>query len=237
MPCSRPSCVGPRGRPQSTTGRSTEPPITQVGAEADICQGLGISRHDGEHRRDHRRPPRTTSVTFYRAGSWSHGEYKRKCEPAPCRGTIRAVATRAETGLSRQEATLGRRPPRQPRGAPRKARTCRRTKITVRSFVSPRCHDHPEWTSNNHDTQSRGRTAAIMRITEGTPGHRRLHEALRIPEDLQPHSPTYRKNGHDHRQLGKPYARSGKNACRGDPEAFTAGNEKGQLSWPFTKSG
>ena len=166
MPCSCPSCAGPRGRPPSTTGRSTEPPTTPVGAEADICQGRGISRHDGEHRRDHRRPPRTTSVIFYRAGSWSHGEYKRKGEPAPCRGTIRAVATRPETGLSRQEATLGRRPPRQPRGAPRKARTCSRTKITVRAFVSQRCHDHPEWTSNNHDTQSRGRTPTIRRITE-----------------------------------------------------------------------
>jgi hypothetical protein len=42
----------------------------------------------------------------------------------------------------------------------------RRTKITVRAFVSLRCHDHPEWTSNKHDTQGRNRTPAVRPITE-----------------------------------------------------------------------
>ena len=95
--------------------------------------------------------------------------------------------------------------------------------------------------------QSGHRTTTILKVAaahprsggsrKGTPGHRRLHEALRIPEDPQPHSPTYRKNGHDHQQLGKPYAHSGKNARRGDPKGFTEGNGKGQLSWSFTTSG
>jgi hypothetical protein len=196
-----------------------------------------FSQHDGEiagTTGDHHGPlpqPSTDPDHGVMAGTSARTIY-----PSP--GHRSSVATRPEPAASRQEAAAGprtaRRPPRPTRmaGSPG-----RRTEITVRAFVSPMCRDHPKWTSNNPDTQSCSRHRRAGGSQKETPGQRHLQVALRSYEGPTPHSTTDRKDRHGHRRLRKPYARSGKNACRGDPEAFTAGNEKGQLSWPFTKSG
>jgi len=39
-------------------------------------------------------------------------------------------------------------------------------KITVRAFVSPMCHDHPEWTSNKRNTQGHRHTPTAGQIME-----------------------------------------------------------------------
>ncbi|MCU7731087.1 hypothetical protein ODJ79_45870 [Actinoplanes sp. KI2] len=57
-----------------------------------------------------------------------------------------------------------------------------RAKITVRAFVSPMCRDHPEWTSNNRDTQGRGYTPMADRSLDGMPAQRHFRNTCARPE-------------------------------------------------------
>jgi hypothetical protein len=65
--------------------------------------------------------------------------------PTPCRYTVRAAATGP---------------------TPSRLRLDTRAKITVRTFVSVRCPDHPEWTSNDRDTQGRNHRPKAGHIME-----------------------------------------------------------------------
>ncbi|MFI5898037.1 hypothetical protein ACIA5D_48940 [Actinoplanes sp. NPDC051513] len=52
-----------------------------------------------------------------------------------------------------------------------------RTKITVRTFVSLMCRDHPEWTSNNRDAQGYSHTPTVGGSWEGMPAQRHFPDA------------------------------------------------------------
>jgi hypothetical protein len=205
---------------------------------AEITEASGFSQHDGEPRRDHLRPPRTTSATLHRAGSWSHGEYKRNGD-LPLTWT--PLKRRHEARAGRQSS--GSQPPASEQHGTRRAHT----QTTDLPVVAPRSPYGRSCRRCVTIIQSGHRTTTILKVAathqrsrgskKGTPGQRHLCQALRSHKDPPRHSPTHQQEGRDQRQPNKPYARSGRNACRGDPEAFTAGNEKGQLSWPFTKSG
>lgn len=164
------------------------------------------------------------------------------------RTTARAICTLPGHGSSRrhEDRDSHRRPERRPPVGNQQASAAPtgyglhpggRTKITVRAFVSPMCHDHPEWTSNNRDTQAPGHTPMASGSWEGIPAQRHFRDARARAETGRRTPPRAGRKDEPKPRFGKPYARSGKNTCREDPEAFTAGNEKGQLNWPFTKSG
>lgn len=160
----------------------------------------------------------------------------RATHPSP--GTAQASSRAPSRPPAVRKPAAGRRPARRPPGTQAwPACPHPRTKITVRAFVSLMCHDHPEWTLNNHDTQDRNRTPAVRPITERNTWSTASSRGATCTGRTAAALPYEQKDAHHHRRLRKPYARSGKNACRNDPMPFTTGNEKGQLSWPFTKSG
>jgi hypothetical protein len=137
----------------------------------------------------------------------------------------------ARARASRQEATAYSGPPPHPPGTPCAAHT---HAVVPRSPYGRSCRRCVTIIQSGHRATTILKVAATHPRSggswKGTSGQRHLHEALRSREDPTPRQ----QEGSDHQQLSKPYARSGRKTCRGDPEAFTAGNEKGQLSWPFT---
>jgi len=154
------------------------------------------------------------------------------------RDTIRAAATKSEGGHGGEPADRQKATSTAPAGPTIAACT---PAARQRSPYGRSCHRGVTIIQNGHRTTTILKVAATRRRPgrpwKGIPAQRHPREALRVHGDPTRRLSTDRQEGRDQRHLRKPYARSGKNACRGDPEAFTDGNEKGQLSWPFTKSG
>jgi len=138
---------------------------------------------------DHRRPPETTGANFRDpppSRIMKPWPVQPQGRPAPCRDTARA-ATRPETDPGGQTAAGSRQPPRahHPRLRPGSW-----AKITVRAFVSPMGHDHPEWTSDEHDIQGRSHTPNPGQIAERNTCSTPLREPRRSRGDPTLHSPT-----------------------------------------------
>jgi hypothetical protein len=107
----------------STSRRSTQPPVTWPtrAPHADITRGPAGSASTTVNLDGTTGDPRTTSATLYVAGSWSHGEYKRKGD-LPTTGTPQAGGD-AVGEVDQGAAGRGQTPRRRASG-----RACRPTR-------------------------------------------------------------------------------------------------------------